>query len=108
MLIFTSGTTGAPKAVRISHGKLAAWGSHLAARFPLVPDDICYSVMPLFHSNAQVAGYTAPLSAGSTTVLRQGGKLRWPFSLQEEKFTKERQKLDELFPQALKLCASCT
>jgi hypothetical protein len=71
MLIFTSGTTGAPKAVRISHGKLAAWGSHLAARFPLVPDDICYSVMPLFHSNAQVAGYTAPLSAGSTTVLRR-------------------------------------
>src|SRR5262249_52850648 len=71
MLIFTSGTTGAPKAVRISQGKMAAWGSHLAARFPLVPDDICYSVMPLFHSNAQVAGYTAPMSAGATTVLRR-------------------------------------
>jgi fatty-acyl-CoA synthase len=71
MLIFTSGTTGAPKAVRISQGKMAAWGSHLAARFPLVPDDVCYSVMPLFHSNAQVAGYTAPLAAGATTVLRR-------------------------------------
>jgi fatty-acyl-CoA synthase len=71
MLIFTSGTTGAPKAVRISQGKMAAWGSHLAARFPLVPDDICYSMMPLFHSNAQVAGYTAPMAAGATTVLRR-------------------------------------
>jgi len=71
MLIFTSGTTGAPKAVRISQGKMAAWGSHLAARFPLVPDDVCYSAMPLFHSNAQVAGYTAPLAAGATTVLRR-------------------------------------
>ncbi len=27
--------------------------------------------MPLFHSNAQVAGYTAPLAAGATTVLRR-------------------------------------
>jgi fatty-acyl-CoA synthase len=71
MLIFTSGTTGAPKAVRISHGKLAAWGSNLAGRFPLTADDVCYSAMPLFHSNAAVAGYTAPLAAGATTVLRR-------------------------------------
>jgi fatty-acyl-CoA synthase len=71
MLIFTSGTTGAPKAVRISHGKLAVWGATLADRFPLTADDVCYSAMPLFHSNAAVAGYTAPLSAGATTVLRR-------------------------------------
>jgi fatty-acyl-CoA synthase len=71
MLIFTSGTTGAPKAVRISHGKLTAWGSNLAGRFPLVPEDVCYSAMPLFHSNAAVAGYTAPMAAGATTVLRR-------------------------------------
>ncbi|MDZ4824837.1 MAG: long-chain-fatty-acid--CoA ligase [Actinomycetota bacterium] len=70
MLIFTSGTTGAPKAVRISHGKLAGWGSRLAENFGLGPADNCYSVMPLFHSNAQVAGFTAPLAAGATTVLR--------------------------------------
>jgi len=71
MLIFTSGTTGAPKAVRISHGKLTAWGSNLAGRFPLIAEDVCYSAMPLFHSNAAVAGYTAPLAAGATTVLRR-------------------------------------
>jgi fatty-acyl-CoA synthase len=71
MLIFTSGTTGAPKAVRISHGKLAGWGTNLAGRFPLTPDDVCYSAMPLFHSNAAVAGYTAPIAAAATTVLRR-------------------------------------
>jgi len=71
MLIFTSGTTGAPKAVRMSHGKLTGWGSNLAGRFPLTADDVCYSVMPLFHSNAAVAGYTAPIAAGATTVLRR-------------------------------------
>ena len=71
MLIFTSGTTGAPKAVRMSHGKLTGWGTNLAGRFPLTPDDVCYSAMPLFHSNAAVAGYTAPMVAGATTVLRR-------------------------------------
>lgn len=71
MLIFTSGTTGAPKAVRMSHGKLTGWGTNLAGRFPLTPDDVCYSAMPLFHSNAAVAGYTAPLAACATTVLRR-------------------------------------
>jgi fatty-acyl-CoA synthase len=71
MLIFTSGTTGAPKAVRMSHGKLTGWGSNLAGRFPLTCDDVCYSAMPLFHSNAAVAGYTAPIAAGATTVLRR-------------------------------------
>jgi fatty-acyl-CoA synthase len=71
MLIFTSGTTGAPKAVRISHGKLTGWGTNLAGRFPLTPNDVCYSAMPLFHSNAAVAGYTAPMAAGATTVLRR-------------------------------------
>ena len=71
MLIFTSGTTGAPKAVRISHGKLTGWGTNLAGRFPLTPDDVCYSSMPLFHSNAAVAGYTAPMAAGAVTVLRR-------------------------------------
>jgi fatty-acyl-CoA synthase len=71
MLIFTSGTTGAPKAVRMSHAKLTGWGTNLAGRFPLTADDVCYSAMPLFHSNAAVAGYTAPIAAGATTVLRR-------------------------------------
>ncbi|HEX5097004.1 MAG TPA: AMP-binding protein, partial [Acidimicrobiia bacterium] len=71
MLIFTSGTTGAPKAVKISHGKLTGWGSHLATNFGLSPDDVCYSVMPLFHSNAQVAGFTNVWFSGATAVLRR-------------------------------------
>ncbi|MCU1429829.1 MAG: hypothetical protein JWL83_3829, partial [Actinomycetia bacterium] len=71
MLIFTSGTTGAPKAVRMGHGRLAFYGGTLAGNLALTNEDTCYSVMPLFHSNAMVAGYSAPLFAGATTVLRR-------------------------------------
>jgi fatty-acyl-CoA synthase len=71
MLIFTSGTTGAPKAVRMGHARLAAYGGKLAEMFGLGPDDVCYSVMPLFHSNAAVAGFADVLAAGATGVLRR-------------------------------------
>jgi fatty-acyl-CoA synthase len=71
MLIFTSGTTGAPKAVRMGHARLAAYGGKLAEMFGLGPPDVCYSVMPLFHSNAAVSGFANVLGAGATGVLRR-------------------------------------
>ena len=71
MLIFTSGTTGAPKAVKMGHGRLTAYGSGLAANFGLGPADVCYSSMPLFHSNAAVAGFTNIVASGAVGVLRR-------------------------------------
>ncbi|MDQ1466802.1 MAG: fatty-acyl-CoA synthase [Actinomycetota bacterium] len=71
MLIFTSGTTGAPKAVRMGHARLAAYGGKLVEMFGLGPDDVCYSVMPLFHSNAVVAGFANVIAAGAAGVLRR-------------------------------------
>ena len=39
--------------------------------FGLAADDVCYSVMPLFHSNAAVAGFTNIVASGATAVLRR-------------------------------------
>jgi fatty-acyl-CoA synthase len=70
MLIFTSGTSGDPKAVRCTHGKIAGSGRLLAERFGLGPDDTAYVSMPMFHSNAIMAGWAVALAAGAPIALR--------------------------------------
>jgi len=69
MLIFTSGTSGDPKAVRITHEKVAFPGLMLAERFGLGADDVCYLSMPLFHSNAVMAGWAPALASGAAIAL---------------------------------------
>jgi len=71
LLLFTSGTSGAPKACLCSQGRLARIGGIVAQMYDLTPDDVCYLAMPLFHSNALMAGWAPALAAGSTAVLRE-------------------------------------
>jgi fatty-acyl-CoA synthase len=71
MLIFTSGTSGDPKAVICSHGKVAIAGVMMTERFGLGSDDICYVSMPLFHSNAVLVGWAVSLACQGSMVLRR-------------------------------------
>jgi fatty-acyl-CoA synthase len=71
MLIFTSGTSGDPKAVRCTHEKVAGPGVMLADRFGLGPSDTCYLSMPLFHSNAVMAGWAPAVAGGASIALRR-------------------------------------
>ncbi|MCD0448217.1 AMP-binding protein [Actinocorallia sp. API 0066] len=70
MLIFTSGTSGDPRAVRITHRKIAVPGENLAGRL-VNRADVVYSPMPLFHSGAIMAAVAPALAAGAHLVLRR-------------------------------------
>src|SRR6185369_4539965 len=65
MLIFTSGTSGDPKAVKVSHFMVLMSGANLVQKFDVTADDTCYLSMPLFHSNALVAGWGVAIATGA-------------------------------------------
>jgi fatty-acyl-CoA synthase len=73
-LIFTSGTTGTPKACRCTQGRMVFVGAVLAERYALGTDSCCYLSMPLFHSNALMAGWAPAVVGGSTMALPTGGR----------------------------------
>jgi fatty-acyl-CoA synthase len=68
LTIFTSGTSGDPKAVRFAHAMAVLCGASLVERFELTGDDVCYLSMPLFHSNGVAAGWAVAINSGAAMV----------------------------------------
>jgi fatty-acyl-CoA synthase len=71
LLLFTSGSTGAPKAVICSTGRLARIAGNGHALFGLTREDVLYQAMPMFHGNALMANVALATALGATVVLRR-------------------------------------
>ncbi|MFD0687010.1 acyl-CoA synthetase [Actinomadura fibrosa] len=68
MILYTSGTTGAPKGVLISRDAIAAGLDALAEAWEWTPDDVLVHGLPLFHVHGLILGVLGPLRVGSPLV----------------------------------------
>ena len=71
LLLFTSGTTGDPKAAICSQARLARIGEVITEMRKLTSEDVFYQAMPMFHSNALMAGWVPCLAAGGVGAFRR-------------------------------------
>jgi acyl-CoA synthetase (AMP-forming)/AMP-acid ligase II len=74
LIMFTGGTTGAPKMVPWTHDNVATSVGNVVASYGLGPDDATVAVMPLFHGHGLIAALLATLASGGTVLIPAGGR----------------------------------
>lgn len=68
LLLFTSGTTAAPRVTRLTQRNIAAGAGSIAGTLRLGPDDRALNMMPLHHGHGIFPGTFAPLVAAGASV----------------------------------------
>lgn len=71
LLLFTSGSTGAPKAVICSQGRLTRIAARTPGMFGITRETVTYQAMPLFHGNALMTNWAPVLATGATMSMRR-------------------------------------
>jgi malonyl-CoA/methylmalonyl-CoA synthetase len=69
LIVYTSGTTGAPKGAVLSHANLLAGVGTLVVAWGWTPEDRLALALPLFHVHGLCAGLFGTLAAGGSAVL---------------------------------------
>jgi acyl-CoA synthetase (AMP-forming)/AMP-acid ligase II len=82
VVMFTAGSTSAPKAVPLTHGNLVESIRGISSIYDLSPRDATLIVMPLFHGHGLIAGLLSTLASGGGAYLPSTGvfsaHLFWP------------------------------
>lgn len=69
LVLHTSGTTGRPKAVPLTHRNLLRTMKNIQETYQLTSKDRTMLVMPLFHVHGLLAGFLAPLASGGSVIV---------------------------------------
>lgn len=69
VLIFTSGTAGAPRAAMLSHDNLLSNIRSTVEATPMYPDDLSFGVLPMFHIFGLNVMFGCVMATGGTIVL---------------------------------------
>lgn len=73
-IVYTSGTTGEPKGVMLSHKNLVSDAQSARRNVPIHETDKFFSFLPLSHAFERMAGYYSPLFAGCSIYYAQSAK----------------------------------
>ncbi len=65
-ILFTSGTTGSPKGVMLTHGNIMSDIEGVYQVIPIYEDDVFFSILPLHHVYECTVGFLAPIYIGAT------------------------------------------
>ncbi|MGM7666580.1 AMP-binding protein [Microbacterium sp. A93] len=71
VILYTSGTTGPPKGVVLSHAANINLARHTTRLLGYTVEDRLYSVFPLYHSNARFCSVMAAIEAGADLVMHR-------------------------------------
>ncbi len=72
ILLFTSGTTSASKAVMLSHRNICINLQAMCSMVDIRPDDVFLSVLPLHHTYECTCGFLCPIYRGSSVAVCEG------------------------------------
>jgi len=70
-IVYTSGTTGNPKGVLLSHGNILTNSAQAGRLANIRENDVVMCFLPLFHVNGLVITGCAPMCAGAQIILRK-------------------------------------
>jgi fatty-acyl-CoA synthase len=71
LYVYTSGTTGLPKAAKISHYRLMVWTHWFAGMMETGPTDRMYNCLPMYHSIGGAVATGAVLVVGGSVLIRE-------------------------------------
>jgi fatty-acyl-CoA synthase len=71
LLVYTSGTTGLPKAAVITHARIVEWSFWFAGLMDAQADDRLYDCLPMYHSVGGIVAIGAMLVRGGSVLIRE-------------------------------------